>query len=253
MLTAGTKKGMLSLLWSILDFNTHSMKNEHTDTNAIIISAASPWSLHMNVEKYIEKMNRAREERGFRTIDEIYELAKENTIFDLFSVLISRSVSLGKGNIIYPNVMIENIAGTIVIGENNNLFNGTTIQNLSGNIEIGNHNEIGENAISIKNSKGKIQIKDNCRLMNGAQILDDCYLGNGAQVLGNIKMSDCILADGESYKEKNPNKRGGVLKGFGTANKLRIEMGMVINGSGILSADMIERQETYHPNWAKEK
>jgi acetyltransferase-like isoleucine patch superfamily enzyme len=206
----------------------------------------------MNVEKYMEQMNRAREERGFRPIDEMYELAKENTIFNLFSVLISRSVCIGKGNIIYPNVRIENIAGTIIIGENNNLFNGTTIQNLSGKIEIGNANEIGENAISIKNGQGKIEIKDNCRLMNGAQIMDDCYLGNGTQVLGNIKVNGCILADGESYKEKNPNKRGGVLKGFGTAKKLRIEIGMVINGNGSMTVDMIERQEKYHPNWMGE-
>ena len=203
----------------------------------------------MNVEKYIEQMNRAREENGFRTIDEMYELAKENTIFNLFSVLISRSVSLGKGNIIYPNVIIENMAGTIIIGGNNTIFNGTTIQNFSGKIEIGHDNEIGENAISIKNDQGKIEIKDNCRLMNGPQILDDCYLGNGTQVLGNIKMSGCTLADGESYKEKNPNVRGGVLKGFGTANKLRIEIGMVINGNGVMTVDMIERQEKYHPNW----
>lgn len=206
----------------------------------------------MDIEQYIKNMNRVREEKGFRTIDEIYELTQENTIFNPFSVLISRSVSLGKGNIIYPNVVIENMAGIIVIGDHNNLFNGTTIRNLSGKIEISNDNEIGENAISIKNSQGKIEIKDNCRLMNGAQILDDCYVGNGAQVLGNIKMRGCILADGESYKEKNPNRRGGVLKGFGTANKLRVETGMVINGNGSMTADMIERQEKYHPNWMYE-
>ena len=206
----------------------------------------------MNAEKYVEQMNRVRHEKGFRTIDEMYELASENTIFDLFSVLISRSVSLGIGNIIYPNVMIENIAGIVSIGENNHLFNGTKIQNSSGKIEIGNSNEIGENTISIKNGQGKIEIKNHCRLMNGAQIMDDCYLGTGSQVLGNIKMSGCQLADGESYKEKNPNKRGGLLKGFGTANKLRIEIGMVINGNGSMTVDMIERQEKYHPNWMGE-
>ena len=206
----------------------------------------------MNVEKYLEQMNRAREAKGFRTIDEMYELARENTIFDLFSVLISRSVSIGKGNIIYPNVLIQNIAGIIRIGEHNSLFNGTKIHNASGNIEIGNENEIGENTISIKNSHGKIEIKDHCRLMNGGQILDDCYLGNGTQVLGNIKMSGCVLVDGKSYREQNPNKRGGVLKGFGTAHNLRIDAGMVINGKGIMTADMIEKQENYHPNWATE-
>ena len=206
----------------------------------------------MNVEKCIEQMNRVREEKGFRTIDEMYELAKENTVFDLFSVLIGRSVCIGKGNTIYPNVTIENSAGTIIIGENNNLFNGTKIRNVSGKIEIGNDNEIGENAIRIKNGQGKIEIKDNCRLMNGAQIMDDCYLGNGTQVLGNIKMSGCILADGGSYKEKNPNKRGGVIKGFGIANKLRIETGMVINGNGTMTMDMLEKQEKYHPNWMDE-
>ena len=194
-------------------------------------------------------MNIVREENGYLTLNELLELGKQNSIFDIFSVLISRSVVLGINNIIYPNVVIK---GKTSIADSNILFNGTNIQSFSGKIEIGSGNEIGENTVSIKAVDTNIIIKNKCRLMNSAHILDGCYLGDGSQVLGNIKISNCCLEDGESYREMNPNNRGGVIKGFGSGNNLKIEKGLVINGNGTMTNEMKEKQEKYHANWKAE-
>jgi len=204
------------------------------------------------MKDYIDEMNKSRKANGYKTIDEVIDLAQTNTVFDLFSVLISGTVSVGDGNIFYPNVLIQNIGGKISIGQNNTFFGGTRIISEYGEIFVGNDNEIGENSISIKSNKSQITIKNECRLMGGAQITDDCYLGNGSQVLGNIKMAKCILSDGKSYREKNPNNRGGVIKGYGIASSLKIDIGMVISGNGKFSIDDIILQEKNHPDWMTE-
>jgi len=187
------------------------------------------------------------------SIDQVYDLAQNNVIYDVFSILISTKVIIGKGNTFYPNVVLECINGVSTIGNNNKFYNGTTIRIVQSELEIGDRNEIGENGISITTTKGKTIIRNGCRLRNNAQIMDNCCIGNGAQVLGNIKMSNCILEDGEAYTYKDPNKRGGVLKGYGIANSLKIGTGEVINGNGIMTNEMIERQEKYHPNWMNEE
>jgi len=201
-------------------------------------------------DKQKEYMNRVREEYGYRTLDEISELSKTNTIFDICSLLISKTVVLGGGNIIYPNVVIK---GQVIIGDSNVLHSGTNIQGINGSIDIGSNNEIGENNACIKALNGTISIKNNCRIINNAQVLDGCYIGNGCQVLGSVKIANCYLCDGGSYKEKNPNERGGVIKGYGIGNKLTVEKGYVINGSGEMMITMIEKQENYHSNWKNEE
>jgi len=207
----------------------------------------------MNME-IIEYLNKIRRENGFLLINEVIELAKYNTVYDIFSILISKHVKVGRGNIIYPNVIIEcNDENGIIIGDNNILFNGCSIKAKGGKIEIGNHNEIGENGTFVFSLENKVKIRNNCRLMNGAQILDGCIIGDGCQVLGNIKAVKCILKDGESYEWYNPNMRGGVLKGFGNAIELVVDKGEVIFGKGLFAKDMIEKQEKYHPNWKDKK
>ncbi len=205
------------------------------------------------MQEYIDKMNEQREHNGYKTIEQLFELAQENTIYDLYSVLISKNVRFGKGNVIYPNVLIECTNGVIIIGDNNKLFSGTNIQVNGSEVKIGSSNEIGENGCSIQTTKGITVIKNECRLKNNAQIMDNCTLGDGAQVLGCIKVLHCILGDGQSYKGKDPNERGGVLKGQGIAKGLTVKKGEVINGNGEMSENMIERQEQYHPNWKNEE
>lgn len=205
------------------------------------------------VDIWIASMNGAREKNGFMTIEQIFEIAYENQVYDVFSLLISKNVIIGKGNTFYPNCMIECKKGRISIGDFNTICNGTTMRVINSILEIGDNNEIGENGLSITTVKGKTVVMNQCRLKNNAQILDNCYIGNGAQVLGNIKMSECILENGASYKEINPNNRGGVIKGYGTALNLVVKAGEVLSGTGIMTNDMIERQEKYHPDWRNEE
>lgn len=200
----------------------------------------------------MEYLNKIRENNGFRSIDEIMELAAHNTIYDVFSVLIAKNVIIGSNNVIYPNVVIDcKSTGEITLGDDNILFNGCTLKANGENIKIGNHNEIGENIAFVHATANEIRIGNGCRLMNHAQILDGCMIGDGCQVLGNIKVIDCILKSGETYAWSNPNMRGGVLKGYGFANHLSVNAGEVIFGKGTFTQQMIERQEKYHPNWNK--
>ena len=194
-------------------------------------------------------LNEQRIKNGFLSIEQVVELAETNTIFDPFSVLIGSGVKIGKGNTLYPNVTIELTGGAIVIGDNNTFSSGLRIVSKSGEILIGNYNQIGENQTLIQSTGSQIHINNYCRIMNGAIVLDGCYLGQGSQVLGTVKLTKCHLGDGESYVEKNPNLRGGVIKGFGTAIDLRVDAGFVINGQGPMNQTMVEKQETYHPNW----
>lgn len=207
----------------------------------------------MLIQECIAAMNDARKAGGFLTIEEMLELAKENIFYDIFSTVIGRNVRLGKGNIFYPNVTVQAGAQTVTIGSRNIFFSGTRIVSQEAGIAIGDANEIGENGILIKAAKKPVTVGNECRLMNGAQIGDGCSIGNGCQVLGSIKMVLCTLGDGGSYKEKNPNERGGVLKGFGTATGLTVGKGSVIGGNGLFKeADMV-RQEVNHPNWRNEE
>ncbi len=205
----------------------------------------------MEIDNTLYKhMNRVRIENGYLTIDEILELTQSNSVYDPFSLLITRGVIVGSGNVFYPSVLITSeMSEYIVIGNENIFYAGCMLCSKNGIITIGNSNEIGENGIKIKSEKIAIAIKDQCRLNNGAQIHDGCQLGNGSQVLGNIKVQECIVEDGESYRIKDPNQRGGVLKGFGYAKGLVVKKGEVICGEGDFAKSALERQETYHPNW----
>jgi hypothetical protein len=206
----------------------------------------------VSMDSVIKYMNKVRQENNFYTIDDLYLLSETNTVFDPFSILISKSVAIGNRNIIYPNVVISNITGHIEIGNNNQLFAGLNIVCENGTIRIGNENELGENGGEIRSTHGTIDIANQCRINKGAQILDECVLENGSQILGSIKVSRCRLGSGTSYEGKDPNKRGAVLKGYGYAKRLSVEVGHVIFGKGDFNQDMIELQEKYHPNWRNE-
>jgi UDP-3-O-[3-hydroxymyristoyl] glucosamine N-acyltransferase len=206
----------------------------------------------VSMDSVIEYMNKIRKEDNLYTINDLLLLSETNTIFDPFSILISKSVVIGNGNIIYPNVVIRNITGHIEIGNSNQLFAGLNIVCENGKIRIGNENELGENGVEIRSIDGTISITNQCRINKGAQILDECVLENGSQILGNIKVRKCRLGSGTSYKGKDPNNRGAVLKGYGYAKGLSVEVGHVIFGKGDFNQDMIELQKKYHPNWRNE-
>lgn len=192
----------------------------------------------------------ARQTKGFLSAQSLVNsVGKKNTIFDP-SVLIGKDVVIGKGNTFYPNVIIECRAGCkVVIGDNNIFYPGVFILGTGGLIRIGSGNEFGTGGCTIKAnmSDAEIIIGDNGRYCDGVSIMGKTDLGSGSQVLGAITVQSCVLAEGGSYQESDPDKRAAVLKGYGLARGLTLQTGQVVNGSGNFATAPVEWQRDYHP------
>lgn len=192
-----------------------------------------------------------RSNRGFLTAVALTEkVGKNNSILDVSSVLISENVEMGKGNVLYPGVVIERQGdGKIVIGDENIFYPGVYILSSAGEIRIGNQNDFGPAGATIKANMPDafIQIGHQGRYCDGTSIMGKTTLGPGSQVLGNITVQSCTLAGGGTFKEANPDKRAAVLKGFGLARGITLEAGQVVNGSGDFSSAPVEQQSFYHP------
>jgi carbonic anhydrase/acetyltransferase-like protein (isoleucine patch superfamily) len=191
----------------------------------------------------------ARRAAGFLTIAELAELAKTCRVFDPFSTLISRSVELAPGNILYPSVVIEAVGSAhIAIGAGNVFWPGTVVHATGGEISIGERNSFGPGGVTIRlEEQGRIAIGSEGRFRDGAGIFAGCILGDGAQVLGPIQAQDCMLGAGGSHAEPDPDLRGGVLKGVGRARGLRVGRGEVILGEGRFEQGSLKPQSHYHP------
>jgi hypothetical protein len=204
------------------------------------------------VDALLATVDAQRTARGFMTISEVLALAGEahNTILDPFSILVSRTAKLGQGNVVYPNVIIEaNQGGKISIGDGNIFFPGTLLLAAGGRIEVGDENQFGDGGVRVKThlADSLIEIGSRGRYMSGAEISGTCHLGSGTQVLGAISVQNCRLGAGDSFKDPNPETRGGVLKGFGIARNLTVLQGQVINGQGTFEQNRIQQQIVYHP------
>lgn len=200
------------------------------------------------MEDLLARIDAQRQRLGFMTVRELLDVyGADNFIPDPFSVLVSRGVTLGRGNRLYPDVVLETQhGGRIVIGSENSFYPGTLLLADPATITIGDHNRFGDGGVRLKATL-PILVGSHGRYMSGANILSGCVLENGSQVLGAITVENCTLGAGGGFKEPDPDLRGGVLKGFGTARHLTVGQGEVINGAGRFDSDAIERQTAYHP------
>lgn len=201
-----------------------------------------------NIINYIDSY---RERNHFYKIQELIEiLGKENTLIDPFSILISKNILIGKGNIFFPGVaLISDDSSSLTIGDNNVFSNGTRIESANNaSIEIGNSNAFNDGTICVKcNIKGGAMIfGDRCRFDGRINIFGNCSFGSGAQIIGTINAYNCILFAGGDFSESDPDKRAGLLKGFGTAKNVTVGVGMVINGLGDFDSKNVEWQSNYH-------
>ncbi len=200
--------------------------------------------------EYIGIMEKFRTENNFYTLSEMCLLSKHNIIFDFFSVLISKNVTLGKDNIIYPGVIMEtDLESNITIGSHNVFFNNTHLEaKYCGEIIIGNNNNFISGGISIRSNmpSSKITFSNNGRYDGRINIFGNCDFGEGSQIIGTINVYNCTLIGGGDYNEKNPDKRAGLIKGFGTAKNIVVDRGMVVNGFGDFSQATLELQSNYH-------
>lgn len=177
-----------------------------------------------------------RNMRGLKTISEIQKLVEDgNNILDPFSFIVSKSIEIASNNTFFPGVcLISSNSGLIKIGSNNVFHSNAYLEASVGQILIGSSNQFGTGGFSANaNRVGScIRIGDNGRYVNNPQIYGVSELGSGSQILGPIQVTDCVLESGDSFLAEAPDRRAGLLKGFGTARNLTVRRGYVITGNG---------------------
>ena len=199
----------------------------------------------------IHHFDHMRSQAGFLTVSQLFErFGKTNILLDPFSILISENVRLGEGNILHPCIRIMSANGyPLVFGDRNLIFPGTVIEATAGEISIGDANEIGEGGFSARanRSGSAISIGSNGRYQGNASVFGHSTLGAGTQILGQITVNNCTLEAGADYKSTDPALRGGLLKGYGSAQNIHVPQGQVIAGWGEFQANMLLSQTAFHP------
>lgn len=195
--------------------------------------------------------DKARQALGFLSLSATAALADRGIILpDSASVLISEGVGLSAGVVLWPGTIVQvQGGGRVGIGTGTNLFPGTRIVAAGGTVTIGAKAEIGEEGgFTLKADAGaEIAIGDGARLLGGGSLTLSNRIGRGAQILGPIRCQNCRLGDGGSYREPDPDRRGGVLKGMGVARNLDVPQGHVIQAFGLFAEAPMRRQSFFHP------
>lgn len=168
----------------------------------------------------------ARQQEGFLTSAQTTYLARryDLKILDPRSTFIGKTVKIGRGTTIWPNVFIR---GKVEIGEN---------------CEIG----FGGGAVIVGRQKG-IEIGNRIRITRNPEIPDGCVLEDGSQVLGPITLPEgAKLNGGSDHRDPDINNRGAVVKG---GVKVALPKGSVGRGEvidGFYPAGEIGRQIRSH-------
>ena len=199
----------------------------------------------------LKRLDEMRSQAGFLTVSQLLErFGKTNILLDPFSTLVTENVRLGEGNILHPCVRILSANGyLVVLGDQNVIFSGTVIEAIAGKISIGDANEIGDGGFSARANRvgSAILIGSNGRYQGNASVFGESTLGTGTQILGQIMVNNCSLEAGADYKSPDPALRGGLLKGYGSAQNIHVPQGQVIAGWGDFRANMLLSQTTFHP------
>ncbi len=196
--------------------------------------------------------NVVRERAGFLSVESTAALAAKGVaVLDPYSTLVSAGVSLAAGVMLWPSVILDaRDGGLIFIGEAVQLYPGTRIVATGGKVTIGRNAEIGEEGgftIKAERPGQMIEIGEGARLLGGGSLTLGNRIGSGAQVLGPIRMQNCVLGDGGTYAEPDPDRRGAVLKGSGVARDIRLPAGKVIQAFGLFSDAPVRDQSYFHP------
>jgi acetyltransferase-like isoleucine patch superfamily enzyme len=197
----------------------------------------------------------ARDQYSFlQTSDVIEKHGTGNIFLAPDSVLISSGVTIGQNNVLYPNVVLER-HGTAKfnIGSGNIFYPGVYFICSQGSLTIADTNEfmIGGCTVRANVPDAFIEIGSGGRYGGGVNILANASLGSGSQIFGYVTVQNCKLDGGGTFREPEPNRRGAVLKGFGTARNIHLGVGQVINGTGDFSTAPVEEQQAYHPPAAR--
>ncbi|MGO4571806.1 hypothetical protein [Microvirga sp. 2TAF3] len=192
-----------------------------------------------------------RQRLGFLSLEDTVALGRHDIdILDPCSTLISPGANLGRGVVLWPGTVVQcpHDSG-VAIGDGTVLFSGTRIVAIDGSVLIGAGAEIGEEGgFTIKAEAGAlIEIGDGARLLGGGSLTLPNRIGQGAQILGPIRCQNCRLGDGGTYRDSEPDERGGVLKGVGIARNIEVPKGHVIQAFGLFAEAPMHRQSFFHP------
>lgn len=198
-----------------------------------------------------DHLDQVRREQGLLSIDDVIGLSRRgNIIYDPCSVLISSHAVIGHGNTFFPGVYLFCAgSGVLEIGNDNTFHTNALVEASVGNIRIGSHNQFGEGGFTAKANRpgASIEIGDGGRYLNGAAVFGTATLGSGSQILGAITADGCRLEAGGSFREPDPDRRAGLLKGAGVARDITVPAGHVIVGAGTFSASDLQLQSNFHP------
>ena len=193
----------------------------------------------------------SRQRLGFLSAADTVSLTHRGVVIpDPTSVLISPSVRVGKGAVLWPGVILQiQENGVIAVGDDTQLFPGSRLVASGGSIMVGAQAEIGEEGgFTIKAGPAEIiEIGDGARLLGGGSLMLSNRIGRGAQIVGPIRCQNCTLGAGGTYRDPEPDERGGVLKGSGVARGIEVPRGHVIQAFGLFTEAPVRRQSYFHP------
>jgi carbonic anhydrase/acetyltransferase-like protein (isoleucine patch superfamily) len=199
----------------------------------------------------MDQADGARRSLGFLSLQDTKALSDRGIVIpDPHSILISPQVQLGIGAVLWPGVILQCLeAGQIEIEAGTALYPGTRIVASDGSVRIGQATEIGEEGgfTIIAEGGDEIMIGDEARLLGGGSLIRSNRIGRGAQILGAIRCQNCVLGDGGSYRDPEPDERGGVLKGAGVARHVEVPQGYSIQAFGLFADAAMHRQSHFHP------
>ena len=208
----------------------------------------------MNSQSILDAMDEVRRARGLLTLAEVCALgARGNVVLDPFSLLVSRGVEIGQGNVFQPGVQLLRLEKALLrIADGNTFHTNTRLEASTGDILIGSHNEIGDGGFSARTTApgARILIGDHGRYTLNCAVTGQSTLGSGSQIHGPITVDSCALGAGGSHRTPDPDTRGAVLKGTGRARGFTLAQGQVIQGFGLFDMADVKMQSHFHPRSA---
>jgi acetyltransferase-like isoleucine patch superfamily enzyme len=204
----------------------------------------------MTPDARLAALDAARDAEGFLGVDALIALAQSGVrVFDPYSALISKAVVFAGACRIEPCVCLATKhGGTISIGDGAEIAAGARAEAFGGRIVVGPSVDIGrEGGFTLLAHDADLDIGARARLAGGGSVSAGCRIGAGAQIVGRIQARAVELAGGASYADPDPDRRGGVLKGFGVAHGVRVGLGEVIQAFGDFRTAPLRRQRDFHP------
>jgi carbonic anhydrase/acetyltransferase-like protein (isoleucine patch superfamily) len=244
------EKGQAAAKAWLFSYECRGIKIDSLQIDQMRQAATEMVVLEAHIARAHAMADEARRALGFMTLAETAALSKRGIIVpDPGSTLVSPAVELGPDTVLWPGTILRITQGSLSVGPGVVIFPGTHIVAEVGAVTIEAKVEIGEEGgFTIKAEAGSIiTVGDGARLLGGGSLTLSNRIGRGAQIIGPIRCQNCLLGDGATYRDPDPDLRGGVLKGSGVARGIEIPQGHVIQAFGLFTEGVMRQQSYFHP------